>query len=312
MKFLSFVPLCIVFALCFSSPTVTWGAEGSRSSVAESLQGEARTAYRLGIVLYDDGDWEGALGKFEQAYRLSSDPRLLWNMAVCEKNRRRYTRAFTLVNDYLSHPSTKLPAREQREVKRFRDTVENLTAFVSIPVKEDGATVIVDGQEVGVTPLPQAIRLDAGKHDLVIRKPGFVEHKSEISTATPLPGPVALLRDEGRLVVKVNPDHAAIAINGKHAGHGQFEGNQPTGPAFLKISAPGMRTYQDEILIRQGDQRTVDVTLESASSRRIWAWVGAGAVALGAAAIATYFITNPTIERPPVQRGSWDTVTLGK
>src|SRR5438067_2397302 len=50
-------------------------------SLGDSLTGPAKTEYDLGKILYRDGDFAGALVKFQKSYELSSDPRLLWNVA---------------------------------------------------------------------------------------------------------------------------------------------------------------------------------------------------------------------------------------
>lgn len=313
MKLRFFLRICTCLLIGFVTPTTSWAQpQKGASSLADSLKGEARTAYRLGVVLYDDGDWPGALGRFETAHRLSGDARLLWNMAVCEKNRRRYTHALAFVDTYLAAKEIKLQPRERRDAKAFRDTVEKLTRLVTLTVNEDGALVTIDGEKVGTTPLPGEIRLNAGEHDVVVQKKSFVEQKLRLSTEGGWPPLITLARDEGRLVVKATPPSASITLNGEHVGHGRFDGSRLIGPASLRISATGMRTYQDEILITRGDTRMVDVTLEPASSRRMWAWIGAGALVLGAAAITGYFVANPTVERPPIQEGSWDTVLLGR
>lgn len=313
MELRFFLRICTYLLIGFVTPTVTWAqSQKGPSSIADSLKGEARTAYRLGIVLYDDGDWSGALDRFETAHRLSGDARLLWNIAVCEKNRRRYTQALAFADTYLAAKEINLLPRERRDAKAFRDTVEKLTRLVTLNVNEDGALVTIDGEKVGTTPLTKEIRLNAGEHNVLVQKKSFIDQKLTLSTETGWPTVINLTRDVGRLMVKATPRSADISLNGEHVGHGMFDGARLTGPASLRISAAGMRTYQDEILITRGDTRTVEVTLEPASSRRIWAWVGVGALVLGAAALTGYLVANPTIERPPIQEGSWDTVLLAR
>jgi PEGA domain len=291
---------------------VTANAQGSKpnASISASLSGEARTAYRLGVVLFDDGDWSGARDQFARAHLLSKNPRLLWNLAVCEKNLRRYTKALAFVDAYLTDPNVRIPNRERVDISSFRDTVEKLTRWITISLDELQALIYLDGELVEAKEIQRGTRVDVGDREIVVHKAGFIEFKSIVSSATVLPLRIVLVRDEGTLIVKAKPEQAEISINGKLTGRGKFEGKQPSGPISLKVIAPGMRVYKDEILITRGSTRTVDVTLETSSSRRLWAWVGAGAILLGAAAITTYFVSNPTIERPPIQEGSWATVRL--
>src|SRR5262245_25502031 len=75
-------------------------AASSPQSLAESLPGEARANYDAGRVLFEDQDYAGALVKFERAFKHTPDPRLLWNMAACEKSLRHYARALELLERY--------------------------------------------------------------------------------------------------------------------------------------------------------------------------------------------------------------------
>src|SRR5882724_2714841 len=58
--------------------------------LSESLTGGAKSDYEAARLLYGDGDHAGALVKFQSAFDQSKEPRLLWNMAACEKNLRHY------------------------------------------------------------------------------------------------------------------------------------------------------------------------------------------------------------------------------
>lgn len=53
-------------------------------------------------------------------------------------------------------------------------------ADVSLFISERGANVMVDGQRVGRSPLPKALRLSAGSHEVSIMKPGFAPIKKTI------------------------------------------------------------------------------------------------------------------------------------
>ena len=70
--------------------------------LSESLSGMARAEYAAARILYEDGDYQGALQKLRSAYDSSKDARLLWNMAACEKNLRHYALALGLVERYVS------------------------------------------------------------------------------------------------------------------------------------------------------------------------------------------------------------------
>src|SRR3954463_12307468 len=87
-------------ARAFAAPTAP-----APKPLSQSLSGEAQAAYKSAKLLFEDGDHVGALTKFKRAFELSNDPRLLWNMAVCEKELRHYARSAGLVSRYVKEGS---------------------------------------------------------------------------------------------------------------------------------------------------------------------------------------------------------------
>src|SRR4051812_25337068 len=65
--------------------------------LSESLSGMAKAEYEAGKILYADKDYANAIVKFQHAFEISHEPRLLWNVAVCEKNLRRYARMLAAI-----------------------------------------------------------------------------------------------------------------------------------------------------------------------------------------------------------------------
>ena len=98
-----------------------------RPSLSETLTGEARTDYDAAKLLYENGDFAGAASKFRQAYDRAHEPRLLWNIAVCEKGLRHYARVQKLSQRYLDE-GRDLISPEQ--TKAARDLAEALKPFV--------------------------------------------------------------------------------------------------------------------------------------------------------------------------------------
>ena len=90
-------------------------APGTPSTLSDALPTDAKADYDSAKLLYNDGDFNGALLKFSLAYKKSGDPRLLWNMAACEKSLRHYARALRLVRAYASDPSGRVSESERAE-----------------------------------------------------------------------------------------------------------------------------------------------------------------------------------------------------
>ena len=301
----------IALVLCLGAPTVALAQTGTPAapssqpssqpatadappSLSESLTGEAKADYESGKILFGDGDNAGALVKFKSAYEKSKDPRLLWNMAACEKNLRRYSRALRLVRQYVAEGGDKLTSQDKSEAEELINVMEPLTAKLKVTVSEPGAEVFIDDELAGTTPIDPVV-VDIGSRKVRVRKSEFEEFTREV----PVGGAAEVLLDvnlakivhEGRLVVRTSSD-ATIAVDGKVVGTGSWSGVLPSGGHTLAITAPKKRPYQSEVYIQDKESRDVNVTLEPEPSKGLptWAWIAGGAVLLGGATTAGIFL----------------------
>ncbi len=233
--------------------------------LSETLAGDAKADYEAGRLLIGDGDFVGAEVKFRSAYDRSHDPRLLWNVAACEKNQRHYARTITLLRQYVADGGALLTDADRAEAKALVDTIEALTVKLTITVNEAGAGVAVDDESVGLSPLPAPLVVDIGSRKIVVKKPGF----KDFSEAVPIGGSaeahveIALLAEvhEGKLSVTTLAD-AAVFIDGQRVGTGHFEGKLKSGGHTLRVEAERMHPYQSEVTIADDENRSVDVPLE--------------------------------------------------
>src|SRR5688572_33443050 len=89
------------FAAFALATLISASALADPAPLSEALTGDAKAAYEGGKLLYGDGDFAGARVKFQAAYETAKDPRLLWNVAVCEKGLRHYAKVVELTKKYL-------------------------------------------------------------------------------------------------------------------------------------------------------------------------------------------------------------------
>jgi hypothetical protein len=232
--------------------------------LAQSLSGQAKADYDAARLLYADGDFAGALVKFSSAYDQSHDPRLLWNMGACEKNLRHYAKVLTLVRRYQAEGGALLTEQDHQEARTLASTVEAFTAQLKLTVNEPGASVFIDDESIGVTPLPAPVIVDIGTRRLKVEKAGFVTYQQQVSIGgsreVPLDVQLAKQVHEGKLTVKTEPG-ASITIDGKPVGSGSWSGSLGSGGHALAVKAPGTLPYQSEVVIQDGETRVVDVAL---------------------------------------------------
>jgi hypothetical protein len=281
-----------------AAPPPSKAAAAGPKPLAETLTGDAKSAYDSARVLFGDGDFGGALVKFQAAYDKSKDPRLLWNMGACEKNLRHYARTLQLVKRYAAEGGSALTAQDRKDADELVKAIEPLTASLEVQASEPGADVFVDDEKVGQTPLASAVVVDIGTRRVRVVKEGFKESNENVVVGG---GPVVAIEaklervvHEGRLVVEAKPGDS-IAIDGKVVGSNRYEGTLASGGHTLRVTAPGKRPYQNEVLVQDNQLRTIGVTLEaepesSSGGVPAWVWVTGGVVAAAGLSTGAYFL----------------------
>jgi hypothetical protein len=286
-------------------------AAQQRRPLADSLTGQAATDYHAGRILFDDQDYAGAAIKFERAYEESHEPRLLWNIAACEKNLRHYATVAALLDRYIAEAGATMPPEHRAEVDEVIRTVKLLISTVRLNVDHRGALVFVDDLPVGTTPLPGPITVDLGRRSFRITKPGYQDQEltRDVTGGSQFTLDVVLERvvDSGQLRV-VAGSAASVRIDGGIVGQGEWTGTLPAGEHVLRVTADGMRPYEKEIDIVAGQTRTLYVSLESEPSGGVptWVWIGAGVVVAGGLATTGYFLFRGPREVAP------ETASLGE
>jgi len=299
----------MVAALLLVSSPAFAQTGSSTTSLAQSLQGDAKEAYDSGELLVANGDFTGALTKLRQAYDGSKDARLLYEMALCEKELRRYAPMQSLLQQYLRDAEGSIPADIRAAVDEALAAIKSLVATVTVTSLEPEATVLVDGEVVGVTPIPAPLTVDLGKHVIVAKKAGFDSNEQTIDALGGSALSVALVLIEqahpAQLVVRSDAD-ATVKIDDRVVGAGHFEGQLEPGTHAVQLTERGKEPYRAVIELHDGETRTVEVTLAD-QKHAPWPWVLGGAVFAAGAAVAIYFIANPhdeTVGPPPGKLGT--------
>jgi len=290
--------------------------------LSEALTGNARQDYEAAKVLFDRRDFPGALVKFRSAFEAAGDPRLLWNAAVCEQSLHHYAKAIALLRRYVSYAGSGSPLVSEESLGQARGYLtgaEPLTAPLTVHVSEPDAVVALDDEPLGKTPLPPDLRVDVGAHRIVVTKDGFVEVSTALSVAPPAPAVVDVVlypvpRHEGRLIVHAGSGET-IAVDGSGVGSQSWAGTVPSGSHTVQVTAPQFRPYAADVLVSDGDSRTVEVTLQPlprSGGVPAWIWI-AGAAAITAGAVtAGVLVSNSSSGGAPgaTTRGSIATVPL--
>jgi hypothetical protein len=295
-----------------SAQTARHTQPASERPLDDTLQGAAKDAYTSAKILFNNNDFEGAGTKYGQAYDLSKDPRLLFNLAICEKNLRHYARTQSLLQQYEHEMGARITADDRSTVDAALAAIKNLVGTVTVAVSEPGAAVLVDGQAVGTAPLAAPLLLDLGTHAVRVKKEGFSTSEQTVVVSggneTAIAVTLAEVPHTAQLLVLTEPG-AMVTVDEKAVSKGRFDGKVASGVHTVVVTESGKVPYKAEFDLKDGETRSVNVTLTSEKRGVPWGWiVGGAAVVAAGAGVGGYFLfkpTQPEAARPPDQLGSY-------
>jgi hypothetical protein len=298
-----------------SSPTP--GAPASAAlPLADALQGAAKQAYESAKLLATNKDFGGALAEFRQAYTYSKDPRLLFNMAICEKELHHYAKMRGILDQYLRDGVGVASPESLASAQDALSAIKPLVAALQLKVSEPGAEVSVDGEVIGSSPVTDRVPVDLGRHTIAVKKSGFDPYQQTLETpgGTEAVVQITLVAQKhlAQLLVSAGPD-AVVVIDGSLTGQqGRFDGAVSAGAHEVSVTAQGKRPYKAQVELRDGETRTLQVTLEDEEhgGGSAWPWVIGGAVVAAGAAVGGYFLFKPQDTTTPVPAGKIPTVNL--
>ncbi len=137
-------------------------------------------------------------------------------------------------------------------------------APVTVESKPAGARVLVNGQEVGVTPLTTEI--DGGSHTVTLVSEGFKNWESAIQVQANTPqkiGPVELGLPDGKLTVRSRPAQADVAIAGSYRGRTPLEIDLAPGVEHeIVVQRAGYEPARRRLPIRPAERLALEVALK--------------------------------------------------
>lgn len=279
----------------------------SLPGLAAAQEGDARATSRAhferGIAHLTEQRFEEAVRELEAARSHYPTASIHFNLGLAYRGVGRARDAIASFERFLSAVGdTGDPARIQ-EVNRYLRSLRAALVRVRLDITPSDARVTIDGE-----PVPRGsttVQLDPGSHVIVATAPGYREARQEIETE---PGTDTLAQltleratTTGTLVLDVDPDDAAVRIDGRPYGIGDQQIELEAGAHALLIEALG-RTASRDFEIAAGQRLDLALAIDGGGDDLTWLWVVLGVVAVGgaAAAASAYFILNPS-DQPPLQ-----------
>jgi hypothetical protein len=136
----------------------------SRRAEAQAVPAEAQAGahFARGVSYYNEADYSAALVEFKRAYAIAPTWRVLFNIGQAYFQLHEYVDALNALRQFVTEGG-ELIKPKQREITdaELADLLQRV-GQVSIDSNLGGATVSVDDQVVGVTPLSKPVAMSAG------------------------------------------------------------------------------------------------------------------------------------------------------
>ena len=143
-----------------------------QASADQEASERAKALFSEGNTQFEKGAFSAALAKFQQANRLMPSIQILLNIALTQEKLEQWVAAADTFEAFLARvDKAAYPGKVKAvgaKLTRLRGKVASITLLCGVP----GATVKVEGKEVGATPLKQRHYREPGSFQLEVSKDG--------------------------------------------------------------------------------------------------------------------------------------------
>jgi tetratricopeptide (TPR) repeat protein len=184
--------LAFGLTLALSSASPAYAQAPSAEGQAEARRSAAKEKFDQGVVAYKAQRYQDAVKLFMEADAMAPSSALSFNVARSFEKLEDISGALRWYRDFLRRSPQASNAVEVRaKVAELAAALSQRgVQQVSVLSEPPGATVLIDDQNVGVTPLTRDVA--PGKHRLVLRLVGYAEKSTELRLEPQTPQDVSL------------------------------------------------------------------------------------------------------------------------
>lgn len=304
----------VIATLVLSVPAPVWAQQTEDELAAEAAK-KAKLHYQRGTEAYSVGRYLDAIRELEEAYRLSGESVLLFNIAKSYEKLEEFPQAIRHLRDYLD--LTPLLSDEDRAsvettIKSLEEKRIAALPELTIRTTPEGAKVALDEQDNIVGETPYKARIEPGQHKVYLEKEGYLSIDRPFKM--PKDEPVVLdfemkpVIEYGDIQVVADVDGARLFVDGKNVGITPYREKirVKVGKHQVYLEKPKFHRYLVVVEIPKDRTVLVNANMKPIEPPSTWpstvGWISLslGAVTLGAAYTAALWANGevPWQERP--------------
>jgi hypothetical protein len=297
MKASVWVVAACLSAQIFAPQTAMAQAKGSKadSKAEQSPKDKAKEFIKSGDKAAGAGQWEDAYADYSIAWSMYQSWETALGVGKAAAKTGHHAEAVERLSYYLREAPTKGQTAKQRlEIEAMLEDSKGKTGMLTI-VAPEGGEVFLDRNSLGKTPLPAAIRVDPGKHEIEIRRGSSGETKStEVAAGGSVEvkfEPPKVVKEPPKVIIK--EDSYAWRTPALIAGGGLAAAGLALGGITLGLSFERAGAKEAAALDKNGFAAAQQAANDEAlfKNMMVWSFVGAG-VALAATAVV-FFVVKP-------------------
>lgn len=150
---------------------------------ADDATDKARVQFQHGVELFEQGKFEQAAIAFARAYEIKPSYKILFNIGQAENLLQHYAAALEAYTRYLLEGGEEVKSERRAFVRGEITRLNSLVGMIVVECPIEQATVMVDGEIRGQTPLAGPVSVDLGRHEIEISKKGERLHRQVFKIA---------------------------------------------------------------------------------------------------------------------------------
>jgi hypothetical protein len=267
-------------------------APADTAAAPPSAEERAAALKKRGDAAMDALHYDEAIDDYTQAYAASPDPALLYNRGRVHQARGEWPAALADIEKFAHDASPDLRQRVPK-LDELLAEVRGHVATVTLTSNVDGARVLVRKTQVGTTPIPGPLQLDAGPAIVEVLAEGFFDWRRELElkggATTVLVAQLGTKSTSGVLRVSAQTPGSRVRIDDAPVSGAPAEAVVLAGVHRVVVHADGYDDKETNVVVVAGESK--DVTLEPEKrpplTSKWWFWTGIGVV-VAAGAVTTY------------------------
>jgi PEGA domain-containing protein/tetratricopeptide repeat protein len=195
-----------------AAPNPTQSAPSAPAGQSNADTEKARALWYRGVEAFRAGDYEAARVAFEQCYKLMPKTDVLRNLSISELESGHYVSGARHLSQLLKSPEA-LNDKARKEAEKRLAQAEAQVGRLAIVVDVTGADVVVDGVNVGKSPLDGSVYVEPGQHVLLVSKQGYPTEQRQLFALAGVAIPVEVSLD----ALRRKQEQAALATSAQPA-----------------------------------------------------------------------------------------------